>query len=42
MWYFDGHAKAETPRDVAKLYKYISGLTVSRIYIGNSGGWHEF
>jgi prepilin-type processing-associated H-X9-DG protein/prepilin-type N-terminal cleavage/methylation domain-containing protein len=42
MWYFDGHARAETPQDVAKLYKYISGLTVSRIYIGNTGGWQKF
>jgi len=42
MWYFDGHAKAETPQDVAKLYKYISGLTVSRIYTSNKGGWQMF
>ena len=42
MWYFDGHAKAETPQDVAALYKYISGLTVSRIYTSNKGGWQVF
>ncbi|MBO4633435.1 MAG: DUF1559 domain-containing protein [Lentisphaeria bacterium] len=39
MWYFDGHAKAETPQDVSALYRYISGLTSTRIYISNTGGW---
>ena len=42
MWYFDGHGAAEAPADVAKLYKDISGLTTSRIYIGDRGMWAEF
>ena len=42
MWYFDGHAAAEEPANVAKLYKEISGLTTSRIYIGDKGTWRQF
>ncbi|MBO4633249.1 MAG: prepilin-type N-terminal cleavage/methylation domain-containing protein [Lentisphaeria bacterium] len=42
MWYFDGHAAAEDPVNVAKLYKEISELTTSRIYIGDKGPWRQF
>ena len=42
MWYFDGHARAETPQDVSKLYQYISGLASTRIYVSNTGGWTKF
>ena len=42
MWYFDGHARAETPQDVSALYKYISGLASTRIYVSNTGGWTKF
>ena len=42
MWYFDGHARAETPQDVSALYKYISGLASTRIYVSNTGGWARF
>ena len=42
MWYFDGHARAETPQDVSALYKHISGLASTRIYVSNTGGWKKF
>ena len=42
MWYFDGHAAAEMPEAVARLYKYISGLPYARIYIGNTGPCKTF
>ena len=42
MWYFDGHAKAETPQEVSALYRYISGLASTRIYTSNTGGWSKF
>ena len=39
MWFFDGHAASMAPREVSEVYKFISGLTLTRIYIGNTGSW---
>jgi prepilin-type processing-associated H-X9-DG protein len=42
IWYYDGHAAAETPQDVARMYKAISELPYARIYVGNKGACQQF
>ena len=42
IWYYDGHAAAETPQDVARMYKALSELPYARIYVGNKGPWQQF
>lgn len=36
MWFFDGHATATDPLEVANYYKYMSGLASCRVYLGGT------
>lgn len=33
MWFFDGHAAAQSPYAVSDVYKFVSGLVATRIYV---------